>query len=120
MMRPRKKAASVMSGTRSKLLRLNLVPTKVSLVDAVKALIVVFRAIRALQTQPTAFEIPIPAEVTIDLQKKNRHGDGMEIWIESLLCDLRRHHRKEVIIRLGIQELRLNGSITFWGIAPTA
>jgi len=44
----------------------------------------------------------------------------MEDWIESLLSDLRRHHQKQVINSLGIQELRLNGSIAFWGIAPTA
>ena len=113
------KIQTVLKGTRSRHIRLNLVPINVGVNDVVKALIVSLRLMRTLGNRPGAIEGLIPPEAAIALQKGGARGDRFEDWIGYLLRVLRPGHCQEIVKLFRLTPVRVNGDVIFYGITPS-
>lgn len=105
---------------RTHVLDLNVVPTLVDFMDAVKALVVICRVMRALEHEhgnPAAWVGPIPADVqmqrTFPIEPATSDPEG---WIEAILRRLHLAHRDDVVSRFGIVVATFNGELAFAGV----
>jgi hypothetical protein len=105
----------------TKRLAINVVPTNVDVVDVAKALVVVCRVMRDLEQKwgnPAAWIGPFPsAEELVPLFLGSRRDDDLEAWIAGVLRRLHAVHRQDVVKRLDITELQVDGEPTFVGIS---
>ncbi len=106
----------------SAVLRVNLTPTNVSYVDAVKGLVVVLRILRELEKKygnPKAWVGPFPYESGLaKVFLTVRHEDRWEDWISGALRRLHPSDLTDVARRLRLSVVRFNRSLTFAGLAP--
>jgi hypothetical protein len=105
----------------SRLLAMNVVPTNVDVVDVAKALIVVCRLMRELEQKygnPKAWIGLFPsAEELVPIFIGTHTDDSLETWIAGLLRQLHSHHLQEVLDRLGVTRVTVNGDIEFSGLS---
>jgi hypothetical protein len=109
----------VPNGTiRTRLLDVNVVPTNVDFLDAVKTLIIVTRVMRALEAKygnPHAWVGHVPAEIVLQHTFPLSAGqDQPEDWIAALLRSLHSAHARDVRARFNIESL--DGGDYFSGI----
>lgn len=105
----------------SRFLAMNVVPTNVHVVDVAKALIVVCRLMRELEQKygnPQAWIGLFPSAEELVPTFIGRHtDDSLETWIAGLLRQLHPHHLQEVLDRLGVTRVTVNGNIVFSGLS---
>jgi hypothetical protein len=105
----------------SKTLAMNVVPTNVDVVDVAKALIVVSRVMRELEHKfgnPKAWVGPFPsAENLVTKFLESHRNDDLEAWIAGLLRLLHSPHREDVLSRLGVITVMVDGTPIFTGIS---
>lgn len=105
----------------SRFLAMNVVPTNVDVVDVAKALIVGCRLMRELEQKygnPQAWIGLFPsAEELVPTFIGTHTDDNLETWIAGLLRQLHSHHLQEVLDRLGVTRVTVNGDIEFSGLS---
>ena len=107
----------------SRLLRVNLMPTKVSYADAVKALVVILRIMRELEKRygnPKAHVGPFPYEPALArVFLSIPHEDNWEDWISGTLRQLHPSDLTDAANRLRLRMISHNNNLAFVGLVPS-
>lgn len=107
----------------SRLLRVNLMPTKVSYPDAVKALVVILRIMRELEKKygnPKAHVGPFPHEPALArVFLAIPHEDDWEDWISGTLRRLHPSDLTDTANRLKLRVRTYNSNLAFAGLVPS-
>jgi hypothetical protein len=107
----------------SRLLRVNLMPTKVNYADAVKALVVILRLMRELEKRygnPKAWVGPFPYEPALArVFLAVPHEDDWEDWISGTLRRLHPSDLTDAANRLKLRMTKYNNNLAFAGLVPS-
>jgi hypothetical protein len=107
----------------SKLLRINLMPTRVSYPDTVKALVIILRIMRELEKRygnPKAWVGPFPHEPALArVFLATPHQDHWEDWISGTLRRLHPSDLTDTAKRLKLRMKRYSNHLAFAGLIPS-
>jgi hypothetical protein len=107
----------------SRLLGVNLMPTKVSYPDAVKAFVVILRIMRELEKEygnPKAHVGPFPCEPALArVFLAIPHEDDWEDWISGTLRRLYPSDLTDTANRLKLRVITYNNTLAFAGLVPS-